>query len=346
MAYDITLQSEGLGEEGENYQPEKKVEVTIANEVIGAAVEAGQELKVYHIDDEGNATEVKNVTVDGDTISFKADSFSIYAVVTEGTDARLLVKFVGLNGAEIDSMYVKQGDNMEQVLYDPGVGELVDGIYFRGWTRNEGYTSDTDPLSIEGVRSAVTALLSDGVTDADSEGGDSVTYYAMLFKDYRITYFDENNISLGQEEVTFRADSTTTELPYTVNMAYTVQDDEHHFEGWNVVEGGNNISGHESGTLYQNNDEITITGDVSFGVNAPAGHWFIFDENGKGAAYNAPQFVYSNDKPTRPSNDRMIRNGYTFGGWFIDKTVADQTSGGTEYNFDQTLTDKVTVYAR
>ena len=176
--------------------------------------------------------------------------------------------------------------------------------------------------------------------------GDTVTYYPMLFKDYRITYYDENDISLGQDEVSFRADSASEKQNYTVNMGYTVQHETQHFEGWNVKEGGSNITGYTTGKVYQNTDIIEISGDVKFSVNAPEGHWFIFDENGKGATYNAPQFVYSDETPTRPKDNTMIRNGYSFGGWFGTKEEADRTSGGTEYDFDQLLTDKKTVYAR
>ena len=159
-----------------------------------------------------------------------------------------------------------------------------------------------------------------------TQDGTEVTYYAMLFKGlpHHLTLM-KNNISLGQEEVAFRADSTTAEQSYKVNMAYTVcRGDTFHFEGWNVIEGSTNIVGYEDGHVYQNNDTITITGDVKFGVNAPEGHWFIFNENGKGATYNAPQFIQSNDKPTRPNDANMIRNGHTFGGWYADKAVADQ----------------------
>ena len=203
------------------------------------------------------------------------------------------------------------------------------------------YTETTPSLSIEEVRSAVKDKVDAGVTD-----GQVVTYYAMVFKDHRITYYDENNVSLGQDEV--RSDSTNKDdaaQDYTVNMGYTVQDDTHHFEGWNVREGGSNIKGYAGG-IYQNTDDITISGDVKFGVNAPAGHWFIFHENGKGATYNAPQFVHSQDKPVKPTDSSMKRNGYRFGGWFASKKEADQTSGGTQYDFTKKLTDKTEVYAR
>ena len=333
VSYDITI----LDENGERWQPEQPVLVTIADESFLNV----SKVSVYHVNEKGDRELVaKDIVPVNGTVTFKAEHFSVYVVVDQGQDARLLVHFVGLNGAEIASMYVKSGDNMEQVLYDPGAGTLANGVYFRGWTTDPDYTPATTAKTIAQVRTDVAGML------PPAHDGEEVTYYAMLFKDYRVTYLDENGISLGQEEVTFRADSTTDQQSYKVNMAYTVQNENYHFEGWNVHEGGSNIVGHTEGTKYQNNQTITITGDVQFSVFAPEGHWFIFDQNGKGATYNAPQFVYSGQKPTRPNDADMIRNGYTFGGWFEDKAIADQTSGGTEYNFNQTLTDKVTVYAR
>ena len=332
-AVDITF----YDKDGNKIEPKEEVSVSFATGDLGNIEKA----KVIHLTDEGDIEKVTGSKVDTDKnkATFKSDEFSIYAIIGQEADYRLKVIFKSGN-EEIDSMYVKDTDDMEVVLYDPGAGELKDGVYFRGWTTNPNYTSETEALTIDDVRTEVKDML------PPENDGDEVTYYAMLFKDYRITYLDEHNISLGQEELTFRADALSNEQTYTVNMGYTVQDDTHHFEGWNVIEGGSNISGHHTGDIYQNADEITITGDVTFGVNAPEGHWFIFDENGKGATYTAPQFVYSSDHPTPPSDSSMTRNGYTFGGWYEDKSVADQTSGGTRYDFSQTLSDRTTVYAR
>ena len=328
-AVDITF----FDKDGKEIQPQKKINVQLTS----TAFSENADLSVVHIDDEGDANLVKNAEFDGTTAEFNTKQFSIYAIVETGTNARILVKF--MNGTEkIDDMYVKENDDMEVVLYDPGVGTLTDGVYFRGWTTDPDYTPSTPAKTIEDVRDEVAAMLP---PDAD---GKEVVYYAMLFKDYRITYLDEYGISLGQEEVTFRADSPSAEKTYKVNMAYTVQNENYHFEGWNVKEGSSNIVGYED-KAYQNNDIITITGDIIFSVNAPEGHWFIFNENGKGATYNAPQFVYSDDTPTRPADANMIRNGYRFGGWFATKEEADGTSN-TQYDFDQKLTDKTTVYAR
>ncbi|MCR5135397.1 MAG: InlB B-repeat-containing protein, partial [Clostridiales bacterium] len=331
-AVDITF----VNKDGKEVQPAKQVKVDLRS----AVQDENATREVVHIQDNGKAEVMDDVEFGTKKAVFEADHFSIYAIVETGTDARVKVIFKGLNDEEIDSMYVKKNDDMDVVLYDPGAGELPDGVYFRGWTTDPDYTPATEAKTIEQVRTEVAAQL------PPTTDGKEITYYAMLFKDYRITYLDENNISLGQEEVTFRADATSDEQPYTVNMAYTVQNDTHHFEGWNVKEGSSNIVNYETDKAYQNKETITITGDVTFSVNAPEGHWFIFDENGKGATYTAPQFIHKNKTPTPPNENNMIRNGYTFGGWYADKATADQTSGGDEYDFNQTLTDKTTVYAR
>ena len=331
-AVDITF----VDANGKEVQPAKPVKVDLRS----AVEDVNADREVVHIKDNGKAEVMSDVAFGEQKAVFDAEHFSIYAIVEHGEDARAKVIFKGLNDQEIASMYVKKTDKMSVVLYDPGAGTLPDGVYFRGWTTDPDYTPATEALTIEQVRTQVEGQL------PPSEDGTEITYYAMLFKDYRITYLDENNISLGQEEVTFRADAKSDEQPYTVNMAYTVQNDTHHFEGWNVKEGSRNIVNYEADKAYQNKETITITGDVTFSVNAPEGHWFIFDENGKGATYTAPQFIHKNATPTPPNENNMIRNGYTFGGWYADKATADQTSGGDEYDFNQTLTDKTTVYAR
>ena len=277
-AVDITF----VDANGKEVQPAKPVKVDLRS----AVEDVNADREVVHIKDNGKAEVMSDVAFGEQKAVFDAEHFSIYAIVEHGEDARAKVIFKGLNDREIASMYVKENDEMSVVLYDPGAGTLPDGVYFRGWTTDPDYTPATEAMTIEQVRTQVKGQL------PPSEDGTEITYYAMLFKDYRITYLDENNISLGQEEVTFRADAKSDEQPYTVNMAYTVQDDTHHFEGWNVKEGGSHIDGYTDGKTYENNDNITITGDVTFSVNAPEGHWFIFDENGKGATYNAPQFVY------------------------------------------------------
>ena len=76
-------------------------------------------------------------------------------------------------------------------------------------------------------------------------------------------------------------------------------------------------------------------------VNAPPGHWLEFDENGKGATYNAPQFVEEGNIMREPSGE-MTRLGYTFGGWYTDKDCTE----GNEFTFESELADNTTIYAK
>ena len=341
-AVDITF----TDADGNEIEPEVAIDVSLRSNAI-AAVEAPM---VVHVADDGTGSVVGSSAVADNEVAFSSDEFSVYVVVEDGgtgANARLTITFKTLNAqnewVEVDSIKVKKDDNMEQVLYDPGAGTLAEGVYFRGWTADENYTTETDALDIAGVRDEVAGMLDEGVVE-----GATCTYYAMLFKDYRITYFDENDISLGQEEVSFRADSNSVEQEYTVNMAYTVQDDEHNFEGWLVKEGADNIisaklSGEDVDPPYENTTVLTIKGDVELSVNAPEGHWLVFNENGKGAKYNAPQFVYADGKTEKPCPDaEMTRRGYSFGGWYTDKDCTE----GHEFVFGKGLTQKTVIYAK
>ena len=315
---------------------------------------------VVHIDNKKVETisdeDVKNK---GDKVSFEADQFSIYVVVETGQDARALVKF--MNGeTEIDSMYVKSGDDMETVLYDPsGKLNLDEGVIFKGWTTNPDYSvaDAANALDIGEVRTEVSGML-----PPDSDG-DEIIYYAMLYKKYTVTYLDTKEAAIHQDSILYRADATGNDLKqdYVVSWNYTPEDDTHDFEGWFVNEGGNNIEGFDAsanegkGTLYEYEQDITISGDVTFSVFAPEGHWLVFDENGKGATYNAPQFVKAGENTRAPSLD-MVRNGYTFGGWYYfpnnDAPEPDATTkevdltNATLFSFGGTLSERTTIYAK
>ena len=243
-------------------------------------------------------------------------------------------------------MFVKEGDDMETVIPEPEF-EPDSGIIFKGWTTDPNYTTTTAALLIDQVRTEVDNILP---PDNDAEaGGDPLVYYAMLFKQYKIDFQDDTGASLGTDTIEFRADSVLDEYSYKIEKTYTPTDEVHGFLGWNVKSGSDNIVGYSDGNLYEVNSNVIIKGDVVFSVNAPEGHWLVFDENGKGGTYNAPQFVKSEDITTAPSLE-MVRNGYTFGGWYDTKEHADAhgnnpsvTTG--KYEFGNKLTDKTTIYA-
>ena len=273
-------------------------------------------------------------------VEFASDRFSVYAVVAtgdEGDYARMNLHF--MNGdKEVAVMIVKNGDTREElntIIYDPGVGEIPEGTIFKGWSENADYTvADAENgMDIDEVR--------DWAVDLTAVENEDKYLYAMLYRNYVINYLDEKNASIGSENI-FMPLSGGSETSYTVNMAYTPKDDTHAFQGWYAAEGKENISGYTEGNLYQNGDEINISGSVTFSVNAPEGHWLVFNENGKGATYNAPVFVESGTTPVNdePDPNSMVRLGYTFGGWYTDEACTNA------FSFNSELSDRTEIYAK
>ena len=316
---------------GEEIQPLKPISV----KMNASGYDAYAERSVVHIDDKGEASVVEDADTSKKAIEFEAEHFSVYVVV-QTEYPRLTIKFMN-DGASPVLMYVKGGehrdtdDEIDTIVYDPGVIGLQDNEVFRGWVaNNENYASDSTFLTINDIRSAVKAKIAAPLT-ADEE----ITYYAGIFKQFTVTYTatKPNYDNTGTTTVVVGAKTeeiprSETEATHVVNMSYTV-DDSHNFMGWIVVTGGDNIKGYPDNTekfvengetiqFYPNNKELTITGPVTFKPYTPEGQWLVFDENGRGGKYNAPQFVLVNEKTKRPIPDtEMVRYGYDFVGWYL-----------------------------
>ncbi|MBQ9435938.1 MAG: InlB B-repeat-containing protein, partial [Bacteroidales bacterium] len=334
-AYDITIQN-GNAE----WQPQSGKTVTVS--ISDPNFVDGQLMDVYHEGANGNEL-VDIVSPTNHTITFLAQSFSVYIVTEAGDDARLKVCFHQNSTSDPVIIYVKKADltpeHFETVLYDPGVGTLEAGVSFRGWSTNSDYTKAETGKTIAGVRSDVQAILNDEANPITD--GQEVHYYAMLFKTYVVSYFDGSPATLGSHEVSFRADATQQQYSYIVDMLYTPTSSDNNFMGWVAGEGNTNIVNPHNPNLYQNGDTIIITGNVNFDVDEAPGHWLVFNENGKGATYNAPQFVKSGEVTSDAELLPMERNGYTFGGWYYNAECT-----GDEFHFGGQLTDRTEIFAK
>ena len=182
--------------------------------------------------------------------------------------------------------------------------------------------------------------------------GNVLDIYAMIFQTYTISFFGTSTtVTMGQH-IAYAPLAENATADYTINMGYTPDDNTHYFEGWKIMSGAENIvsavdpDGHEiakpyviiseenpdaeppvTATLFPNGTKLVVKGNVQFTVSAPEGNWLIFKENGKGATFNAPQFVKKGEKSFQPENakpGRMIRNGYTFLGWYEILTAPDE----------------------
>ena len=333
------------------YQPKDGSTVDVKIELADAKNEGG--LSVVHF---GNEPEIVKANVSDGKVRFKADGFSVYAVVGDGSteqEARAAVNFYGKDtDTPLATVYVKNSDShaeLEDIVFDPGCGELsaANKELFDGWvistvntTDGKSYTIDTEGKTIEEIRSYLETLeISEGTV---------VNIYAKIVRTITIQYQGEDeNTVLGSHIVKVLAsDGPETTAEHTISMNYTPKTATQAFMGWNVLSGATNITsatyeGESATAPYSNGTVITVNGDVTLSVNAPTGHWLVFDENGKNATYNAPQFIEDGDVTREPAG-QMTRLGYSFGGWYTDKDC----TAGNEFTFGQELNDNITVYAK
>ncbi|MBR5640886.1 MAG: InlB B-repeat-containing protein [Firmicutes bacterium] len=334
-AYDITF----FDADGSEVQPAIPVKVSIVSDAIAES----DNLQVVHMENEKKA-EVVDIDVTEEGVEFGAKHFSVYVVV-ETVVPRLTVYF-GDQGS-IASMIIKKADTaaeVDDIIYDPGVGTVPAGQTFKGWT-TEGAT---ELMTIEGVRTDAMAKV------AELTANGEVTYTPVFYKQYTVTYVDINGIAVGTEAVDLP--STETNAEYTVNMNYST-DDTHNFEGWHIADADSlesivSPTGLTIESLIANETDIVIKGDLKLSAVAPEGCWLVFDENGKGASYVAPQFVKA-DTVTKEPLIEMSRFGYTFGGWYDTKEHADahgnaedpSTVTTGEFAFNELLDKATTIYA-
>ena len=393
VALDISF---WLGED--EIEPEEPVQVIIS----APELEGRKNLTLVHLPEEDEPEAIELIDDEDlafelgtNEICFQSKDFSVYAVVEDGDEgdkARIEVNFYNLakQTTPIATVYVKNGDLLladgqekdetktyiNDIVYDPGVGEtLEDGFLFLGWsldvtnvanyTDTEGvyvgsaYDTETDGVTIPDIRQFLDELT---ITE-----GDVLNVYAMVFRVFNVTFEDSKGTVLASDVLLMPVSQTTIE--YTVNETYSNIDDTHHFEGWHVKTGADNISGASAAEPYPQGTTMTLSGNVTFSTVVSEGHWLVFEENGYGATYNAPVFVKSEEKasakrPDLSQSANMHRSGYDFDNWYVLKQGQSIVNGDKDpngnidftkpatlakfevYDFDQTLNDKVVLYAK
>lgn len=346
ISYVKLLDIKLIDRNGNKLEPNGFVDVKIRLKDVGQVEESTQ---VVHFAGEEETPEILDADISGKDVSFETDGFSIYALITAGDDEEpkiLTVNFYGSDQSEpLETVYVKEADKtngqLEKIVYDPGAGEIPAGRAFYGWSTEADYSVEEPGKTIEQIREDIIGL------DFDTVDDHTLNLYAMFVTYYTVKYIDPEGLNLGTDRAMVKAPGD--QAVYRVNKGYST-DSTHNFEGWHIANGISNIvvpANPTPETLLTNGTDITITGNVELSVSAPEGHWLVFNENGKHATYNAPRFVKDGEVTTDENMLEMVRNGYTFEGWFYG---APETEGGDPtgepFEFNHELTDNTTVYAK
>lgn len=314
------------------YQPEAgtTVDVCIELEDKDSSEEAAANTQVVHFADGSDTGDVVDVQTDGQTVSFEASGFSIYAVVD---DTKIItVNFYDGNGNFISSEYVKKnGDEIED-LYSPGF-ELDYGERFYGWATSQDASNGMD---IDALNASFKSNWNTYTEDTP------VNYYAVVKKVYVVTFnkYDEEGDLIVLRTVSIPLDQADKTIIIPGDLGAEVGND---FQGWLG----------QNGTLYTEGQSFTVSDHYTFFMKEQGRYWLVFDSNaggpGSGATYTPPQLIYGEGVVTeQPENP--IRKGYSFLGWNTSPDGSGtwwyKTDGSVLNRFGGTISADTTLYAQ
>ena len=338
------------------YQP---AEGTTVDVKIELADSESNTLSVVHFADGNSHGDIVNAETDKHSVNFEAKSFSIYAVVDEGEggdNARMTLNFYGKDQTTLlATVYIKNSDTLEQlhdIIYDPGAGDIDTSELFRGWIIDEPNYTTADAENAKDI-----AQIREWAESEEIQEGEVHNIYAMIYKTYSVTFKDEDGVTIHAKALIFKASDGSTS--YQVQQPYTPKTQDEDFQGWYWTSpNGDGVKFKETtvlnGVTYNpgdiwpqnipipNESSVTIEDHVVFSPNVPKGYWLSFSENGKGASYTPPQFIPSAGDTVTEEPAAPTRFGYTFGGWYTDENCTD----GNRFTFGGKISGRTTLYAK
>ena len=306
-AYDISLYSQDMVYEPEN----EPILVSVSGGAIRNAIDAGTKLTVVHIPDDPSepVAYIQDLSLNGDTLSFTTDSFSVY-LIKEGDDGVVQTnrhvyhyltgdmdasgeitntpyEFPAVNESgivtNVSSQIVRDGN----YLTEPAVPGQQNGQSFLGWyivgevhggdaaagasfTWPDGDTIDSRRVS-----------FSEPVSVPEGTENDNIHYYlAPLYRDYRIVRFHEylptGNMIYSQKMVVLgtSADNTLYGKVRLDDVKAPDHGSDNYFYGWKVETGSSNGSLQREYTTRDEHSNYIETyfvfADSDFALNP---HW-------------------------------------------------------------------------
>ena len=282
-------------------------------------------------------------------IAFKANSFSVYAIVEGGEGTaddqpyRTTYEFYNADGTEYYFKDAAGRDQYTQILKDGEILEDV-GIPTKGASQNAKFVGwyDEDGNKVEvGVAKEVKANKTIKLT-AKLQGIVNVMFVTAVMKDDQGQDMERSVVTVKQVEFTIHQTGAIT--VDTSDVTTEAPTSEQAVVGWNSNETAANAGTVEGTdgviTLYPNGEGEIV--DVMLFPAIQNAYWLYFNENdggtGGGASYTPPQFVTIGGKPTKPADPH--RTGYEFGGWYKDAACTQP------FDFNAVMNATTTVYAK
>lgn len=356
-AVDITFYHNGA-----EFQPGSDVKVTLSY----AGFDGCDDLSVVHIG--ASAEEVVNevpfvdpvedVESDGETVSFDARDFSVYAVIGDATgDNKLLtVEFYSTDGTT-DTIINTQVIRMSQIakldapVFDPGVPSINTTQSFEGWSRYQNYASleNDRSYSVDQINSYIKRTY-----NADSDSA-TLKFYAKVYNVRYIVYHDQAGAVL-MTQAYHVATSTSTEN-VKIEYSYVGFMGGQNFAGW-IIEDYVDVAGDYplykdtlnpaevsvGGNVYKNGTTYQLSDTLQLYPYLNTGNWLVFDTykdqdtDDTSTSYVSPVFYADGEDTVAPATP--TRTGYQFDGWYREKSFTNR------FIFGSPINEETTIYAK
>ena len=313
--FDISI----VSTDGEKIQPAAGSTVDVRMELADSI---GEQLNVVHFSDENDSGTVIEADVDGRTVSFEAEGFSIYVVADTGHYARLIYRFHDTDGAVISTQYVKKyvdPDTQETVyetLYDPGLVPEY-GQRLVGWA----YSPDERDLTKIYQLVDLDIHTVETLQSADFEDEFTVDVYAVMDDAWYLRYMDVDEKGVVKILKTERIPRDAADKHVDINFVTPLPEGSH-YQGWYDPVLNQVYSEHLYEGEHEQFDTIPeLNRHLDLYLKLDNRVWLVFDANaggsGSGAAYTPPQMMYTNADPAQITvkPDDPTWKGYTFTGW-------------------------------
>ena len=342
VAYDIKIYSNALMKSlGINWQPgEGAIKVTVKSKSLDSKL-----VNVYHMETVTSEPELvaEEVAVEDNSVTFDADSFSVYALTPE--TYHRMYRFFTLNedGQYVEyTLFTDQGTTTYTQIIKEGDSLIVPQLpsipnssvsTFAGWFVGTGDVS-VEPIDPASITMSETPFDFDNIPPI-TVNGEEVCLFAKFADFAYVIFHDQYNGSTGTFPVAMtrrgeKVNNVNDTLVATiqigdVTVAYDDSSDENTetemaFFGWSytpITTAGSSVDDAGNPISRIDSESINTGGTVHlYPIFLPI-HWLSYYTGpaGAGSTYIPSKYYYVEEGPT--SLPVPVRSGYTFLGWWV-----------------------------